>query len=163
MELQDFSNIDSQLDFIAEDIEKISTKIEKTIHCHFCNQTLSSEQTEKVLSQIRALKEQYTGNIGIAAIFAALYAALASSVFLALFDVLSHFASSEGRIVTAVIEILVLVGMVIYFIYLILDFKKRNKDKFLVFKYAYMEQILINCIKQQSKQETQTNFREQSE
>ena len=138
-------------------------KMEKFINQYLETQTIDLEPAERMLFKIRAIKEQFAANIGIAAIPVSITLTAISSV-LAVVSILLNFPSAtmtqKNFIIRAAAFIIVLAGCV--FVHLMCKFMKATKDRILIFKCAYLEHYLAGYIEKQKEQKKKADSTDQS-
>jgi len=135
--------------------------MERFINQYYCIQNLDLGQAEKDLSKIRALKEQFIANIGIASVVVCIISLMLTviNVFFSevskLYDG-SHSPTIMGIIFTVIMFIILILN--IFFLYT--GYCNATKEKKLIFKCTYMEQYLANYIKKLKEQpeKTQTEY-----
>lgn len=137
--------------------------MERFINQYLETQAIDLEPTERILFKIRAIKEQFSTNIGIAAIPVSIILAAISSA-LAVISILLNFPSAtmtqEMFIIIAATFIIVLVGYL--FVRLMRSFMKATKDRILIFKCAYLEHYLAGYIEKQKEQKKKADSADQS-
>ena len=155
MKLKDWLDIIPDVKPKLEEIEKASLDIEENIKYHFCMQDSGLEQVEKTLAQIRALKEQFNANIGINGIVNSIRATLISATAAIFSGVLSLFDTSDSM--KSVVALFMIILLVVNVGFLIYAYFRTAKDKNLIFKCAYIEQYLSDCIAKRKNEEEQAD------
>lgn len=138
-------------------------KMERFINQYLKTQTIDLEPAERMLFKIRAIKEQFAANIGIAAIPVSITLTAISSV-LAVVSILLNFPSAtmtqKNFIIIAAAFIIVGAGYV--FVRLMCNFMKATKDRILIFKCAYLDHYLAGYIEKQKEQKKKADSADQS-
>lgn len=138
-------------------------KMERFINQYLETQTIDLEPAERMLFKIRAIKEQFAANIGIAAIPVSITLTAISSV-LAVVSILLNFPSAtmtqKNFIIIAAAFIIVLAGCM--FVHLMCNFMKATKDRILIFKCAYLDHYLAGYIEKQKEQKKKSDSADQS-
>ena len=140
-------------------------KMERFINQYLETQTIDLEPAERMLFKIRAIKEQFAANIGIAAIPVSITLNSISSV-LAIVSILLNFPSTtitmtqKNFIIIAAAFIIVGAGCVL--VHLMCNFMKATKDRILIFKCAYLEHYLAGYIEKQKEQKKKADSADQS-
>ena len=123
-------------------------KMEKFINQYYCIQSLDLGQAEKDLSKIRAIKEQFSANIGIASVTVCVIS-LMLTVINAFFSEVSKLydGSHSSTIMGIIFTVIMFIILTLNIISLYNGYRNATKEKELVFKCTYMEQYLANYIK----------------
>jgi len=138
-------------------------KMERFINQYLETQTIDLEPTERMLFKIRAIKEQFSANIGIAAIPVSITLTAISSA-LAVISILLNFPSAPmtQKMFIIIAAAFIIVGAGCVFVHLMCNFMKATKDRILIFKCAYLDHYLAGYIEKQKEQKKKADSTAQS-
>lgn len=131
--------------------------MERFINQYYCIQNLDLGQVEKDLSKVRAIKEQFSANIGIASVSVCII----SLILTVINDFFSEFVklsdgSNSSTIMRSIFTVIMFILLTLIILSLYNGYCNATKEKELVFKCTYMEQYLANYIKKLKEQPEKT-------
>jgi hypothetical protein len=128
-------------------------KMERFINQYYCIQSLDLGQAEKDLSKIRAIKEQFAANIGLASVAIGIYSLIISVIIVFFSEVSKLYDGSHSPTIMRIIfTVIMFIILTLNIIFLYKGYRNATKEKELVFKCTYMEQHLANYIKKLKEQ-----------
>ena len=135
--------------------------MERFINQYYCIQYLDLGQAEKDLSKIRAIKEQFAANIGLASVAIGIFSLIISVIIVFFSEVSKLYDGSHSPTIMRIIfTVIMFIILTLNIFFLSKGYCNATKEKKLVFKCTYMEQYLANCIKKLKEQpeKTQTEY-----